>query len=268
MATLFCNITKGHTKMIINITDEKWKYFQKFFCKKGNKGRPRKWKDRLILEAILYVLSNGLKWQDLPKIYPPKSTVYSRFRLWCDGGNFIALRDALLEVFYEHKSKLETFFIDATFVRSICGGDQIGLTKMEKGSKIMAIVDDKSVPVAAIATSAQPHEISLVSETLDDCPIVDKVKCLVGDKAYDSDLHDAELRKKGINLIAPHKRNRKRAKTQDGRSLRKYSRRWVVERFFAWMKPARRLLVRFDKKISVFQAFLDLFSALVIFKRC
>jgi transposase len=254
--------------MIINITDEKWKYFQQFFCKTSNKGRPRSWDDRLVLEAILYVLSNGLKWESLPEKYPPKSTVYSRFRLWCDTGAFIALRDTLLEIFYENKSTLETCFIDGTFVRSVCGGDQIGLTKMGKGSKIMALVDDKSVPVAAIATSAQPHEISLVLDTLNDCPILEKIKSIVGDKAYDSDSHDEALRAKGINLIAPHKKNRKRPKTQDGRSLRKYSKRWVVERFFAWMKPARRLLVRFDKKISVFQAFLDLFSALVLFRRC
>lgn len=157
---------------------------------------------------------------------------------------------------------MKTCFIDGTFVRGVCGGEQIGLTKVGKGSKIMAIVDDKSVPIAAIVTSAQPHEISLVSDTLDDCPIYGKLKDLVGDRAYDSDPHDEALKTKGVNLIAPHKRNRKRPKTQDGRSLRKFSKRWVVERFFAWMKPARRLLVRFDKKVSIFQAFLDLFSAL------
>ncbi|WP_010297769.1 transposase [Candidatus Odyssella thessalonicensis] len=67
-------------------------------------------------------------------------------------------------------------------------------------------------------------------------------------------------------MIAPHKRNRKN-KTQDGRALRRYSKRWVVEGFFAWMKPARRLLIRFDKKISVFQAFLDLFSAITIYRK-
>lgn len=214
----------------------------------------------------MYVLSNGLKWKDMPPHYPPRSTVYSRFRHWADQGLFIGMRDTLLEIFYENKQKLHTCFIDGTFVRAVCGGDDIGLTKIGKGSKVMVIVDDKSITVAAIATSAQPHEISLVEETLQDCPIADRITHLVGDRAYDSDPQDKALKDKGITLMAPHKRNRKN-KTQDGRALRRYSKRWVVERFFAWMKPARRLLIRFDKKISVFQAFLDLFSAITIYRK-
>ena len=47
-------------------------------------------------------------------------------------------------------------------------------------------------------------------------------------------------------MIAPHRRNRKRAKTQDGRPLRRYKRRWKVERLFAWLQNFRRVLVRHD----------------------
>lgn len=46
---------------------------------------------------------------------------------------------------------------------------------------------------------------------------------MIGDKAYDSDPLDEQLQKLDIDLIAPHKRNRKRAKTQDGRKLRRYN---------------------------------------------
>jgi hypothetical protein len=59
-----------------------------------------------------------------------------------------------------------------------------------------------------------------------------------GDKAYDSDPLDQELKERGIEMIAPHKRNRKKPKTQDGRSLRRYKRRSKVERFFAWLQNA------------------------------
>ena len=47
-------------------------------------------------------------------------------------------------------------------------------------------------------------------------------------------------------MIAPHRRNRTRAKTQDGRRLRRYRRRWLVERLFAWLQWRRRLLVRWE----------------------
>jgi hypothetical protein len=50
-------------------------------------------------------------------------------------------------------------------------------------------------------------------------------------------------------MIAPHKSNRK-LKTQDGRRLRRYARRWIVERFFAWLQWKRRLLVRWEHVIA------------------
>jgi hypothetical protein len=56
---------------------------------------------------------------------------------------------------------------------------------------------------------------------------------LIGDRAYDADPLDSELAKLGVEMIAPHRRNRKRPKTQDGRSLRRYKRRWKIERLFA-----------------------------------
>jgi hypothetical protein len=41
-------------------------------------------------------------------------------------------------------------------------------------------------------------------------------------------------------MISPHRSNRMKKKTQDGRRLRRYERRWIVERFFAWMQWQRR----------------------------
>jgi len=72
-----------------------------------------------------------------------------------------------------------------------------------------------------------------------------KPEHLIGDRAYDSDgLNDA-LQQDGINMIAPHRSTRK-LKTQDGRHLRRDQRRWLVERFFAWLQWKRRLLVRWN----------------------
>ena len=59
-----------------------------------------------------------------------------------------------------------------------------------------------------------------------------KPENLIGDRAYDSDPLDEKLRQRGVEMIAPHKSNRVKRKTQDGRRLRRYQRRWIVERFF------------------------------------
>ena len=73
---------------------------------------------------------------------------------------------------------------------------------------------------------------------------------LIGDRAYDSDPLDERLAEYGIDMIAPHKSNRKKSRTQDGRAVRRYRRRWKVERLFAWLQHFRRLITRHDYKIE------------------
>ena len=67
---------------------------------------------------------------------------------------------------------------------------------------------------------------------------------IIGDRAYDSDKLDKRLaEERGVEMIAPHRRNRCKATTQDGRTLRRYRKRWKVERLFAWLQNFRRLVV-------------------------
>ena len=80
---------------------------------------------------------------------------------------------------------------------------------------------------------------------------------LIGDKAYDSDPLRHKLKQRGIDLIAPNRRGRKK-KTQDGRKLRRYRRRWVVERTFAWLQTFRRLVVRYERHVRLYRAFFHL----------
>ena len=86
---------------------------------------------------------------------------------------------------------------------------------------------------------------------------------LVGDNAYDSDKLDAELRQYGIELVAPHRSNRKN-KTQDGGRLRRYCRRWKIERLFAWLQNSRRLVVRYERYADNFLGMLHLGCCLVL----
>ena len=110
----------------------------------------------------------------------------------------------------------------------------------------MAIADAAGFPVAAHVESASPHEVKLVEATIDSGFTQYAPDRLVGDKAYDSDKLDEQLSvDRNIELIAPHKINRKKKPTQDGRKLRRYRRRWKVERLFAGLQNYRRLVVRY-----------------------
>ncbi len=98
----------------------------------------------------------------------------------------------------------------------------------------MGLTDASGLPIAIDTTSAQPHEIKLVDQTLDACSLEHVPEKIIGDKAYDSDKLDQKLAdERGVDLIAPHKSNRKQPATQDGRTLRRYKKRWKVERLFA-----------------------------------
>ena len=112
----------------------------------------------------------------------------------------------------------------------------MGKTKAGKGVKIMAIVDRCGLPLSLSTHPANPHESTLVQLSLDLAFAEDEPAHLIGDKAYDSDPLDAALRERGVEIIAPHRRNRHRPRTQDGRRLRRAKRRWIVERFFGWMQ--------------------------------
>jgi len=93
----------------------------------------------------------------------------------------------------------------------------------------MAIADATGLPVAVDIQSASPHEVKLVEATVENRFIAKPPERMIGDKAYDSDPLDQRLRQQyGTQLIAPHKANRKRLKTQVGRVLRRYRRRWKV----------------------------------------
>jgi transposase len=77
---------------------------------------------------------------------------------------------------------------------------------------------------------------------------------------------DAQLRKLDIELIAPHKANRKKAPTQDGRKLRRYRRRWKIERLFAWLQNFRRIVVRYEYHSDNYLGFVHLACIVILLR--
>ena len=155
--------------------------------------------------------------------------------------------------------------------RDLCdgkgGGAEIGPTRRGKGLKIMAIVDRHGLPLSVRTHAANHHEVRLVQLCFDFYMIEAKPENLIGDRAYDSDALDEDLRHEGINMIAPHRSNRVKAPTQDRRKLRRYARRWLVERFFAWIQWRRRLLVRCEFYPQNFLGFVQLACLLILFRQ-
>jgi len=105
-----------------------------------------------------------------------------------------------------------------------------------------------------------------VEQTIEKRFIKEKPKRLIGDMAYDSDPLDNALKKRKIKLIAPHKQNRKKPKTQDGREFRRYCRRWKIERLFAWIQNYRRCVIRYDYNPANYLGFVQIACVLIMIK--
>ena len=127
----------------------------------------------------------------------------------------------------------------------------------------MGIADGHGLPLAVRTESASPAEVTLVEATLEERAVADVPERLIGDKAYDSDKLDRRLMEQfGTEMIAPNKQNRI-VPTQDGRPLRRYKRRWKIERMFAWLFNFRRLVVRYEYHADNFQGFVHLAAAVI-----
>ena len=130
----------------------------------------------------------------------------------------------------------------------------------------MAVTDAAGLVLSVSIASASPHEVGLVEQTLEERFIEPMPQRLIGDRAYDSDPLDEKLKVKGVEMIAPHRKNRVRKKTQDGRKLRRYKKRWKVERFFAWLFNYRRCIVRHENKEQNFKAVVLLACMMIFLK--
>ncbi len=130
----------------------------------------------------------------------------------------------------------------------------------------MVVVDGQGLPLGSQLTSASPAEVTLAEATLEPIPVEAQPERVITDKAYDSDHLRVALSSRGMELICPHRTNRRRPKTQDGRKLRRYRRRWKIERTFAWLGNFRRLVVRYERHLLMYASFFHLACCLILLR--
>jgi len=131
----------------------------------------------------------------------------------------------------------------------------------------MALADGTGLPLAVSIASASPHEVTLLEPLLKERFLRQLPRRIIGDRAYDSDRLDERLRKRRIELIARHRSNRTRPATQDGRSMRRYKRRWKIERLFFWLQNYRRICVRWDFASDNYLGFIMLGCIILLLRR-
>ena len=230
------------------LTDAQWNRIAPLLPepKRSPKRGPNFIPNRRWFEGILWIPWTGAQWRALPKEYPSPTTCWRRLKR----------RDQL---------RWDETFIDAMFAPAKKRGLGVGKTKKGKGTKVVVVPDGQGLPVGHHACSASPHESTLAETTV--TATHGRPQRLIGDGAYDSDPLRKRLVEIGIELIAPHRKNRKRPPTQDGWALRRYKRRWKIERVCAWLNNYRKLVVRWDYDPEIYRAFLLVGFIMILVKQ-
>jgi transposase len=254
------------SKRVVYLTDEQWKKIEPLIPKPPPrpKGGPPRANDRLVFEGILWILKTGARWKDLPDKYLHPSTCWRRLKEWYEA-------EVLKDMWRAFLSGLdangvldwEESFIDASFFPAKKGSsgrkDQKG-----KGNKVYGGGRWQRSSTGKPYHSASPAEVRLAEKTLQQIKVPEKgpgrprtrPKRVIGDKAYDSDPLRKKLRKRGINLLSPHRRNHRNVNRQDDRLWDRYMRRYIVERTFSWITNYPRIVVRYEKSYQSIGRFL------------
>jgi transposase len=136
--------------------------------------------------------------------------------------------------------------------------------------KVEVVTERTGIPIGVATDAANVSELALAGVALADIPADLSVPFgvpVIADRAYDSDPLREALAGDGYRLHAPHRKNRVKPPTNDGRRMRRYKRRWVVERTFAWVHSYRRVVTRFERNVNLYDGFVHLACAFIALNR-
>jgi len=130
----------------------------------------------------------------------------------------------------------------------------------------MLLVDGNGLPLSIDVDSASPAEVKLIEPLIDQAILPYVPERLIYDRAADSDPLWERLADRGIELICPHRQGRVRPASQDGRALRRYRHRWVVQRTISWLQSFRRLVTRYEYYAFLFHSFAKLACIMIVLR--
>jgi putative transposase len=235
-------------------------------------GRP--WKPaRQMADGIFYVLRTGCQWRALPRSLGAPSTVHERFQAWVEAGVFGRLwASGLLE--YDERVGIDWEWqaMDGAMTKAPLGGESTGRNPTDRGKggvKRSVLTEGRGVPVGLSVDGANRHDMKLVDRTLASIPIdrptptPEEPQHLSLDKGYD---YAAVRETVAAYGYTAHIRTRGEEATAKREIPGYRARRWIVERTHSWMNRFRRLLVRWEKHVDNYLAFLHFACAWIAFR--
>ena len=114
-----------------DLTDEEWAIFEPLIPPAKHGGRPRTANMREVVNAIFYVLKTGCQWANLPKDFPPYSTVFDYYNHWRKDKTWQGLNDSLREQVRQAEGRESTAsaaILDSQSVKTTEKGGRAAMT--------------------------------------------------------------------------------------------------------------------------------------------
>jgi transposase len=244
------NYVRDGLRYASDLTDAEWLLIEPFMPRRFLVGRRRTTELRAVVEAILYLDTTGCQWRQLPKEFPPYSTVQGYFYAWSQNGTFVAINQALVTASREYMGREASptaGVIDSQSVKTTESGGPSGYdaAKKIKGRKRHIVTDTQGHLIGLHVHTADIQDrdgaIVLIQAVAKDYP---KLLHFFADSAYAGEY----LRKALEGLGAWYFEIIRRSDKVTGFIV--LPRRWVVERTFAWLGRCRRLAKDFETTVA------------------
>jgi len=251
------------TRYQTDVTDKEWGVIEAHLPAANRTGRPRAWPMREIINGIFYVMRSGCPWRLLPSDFPPWSTIYRWFVKFRDDGRFEKINHALVMRDRERTGRQSSptgAIIDSQSVKTTEAGGPRGYDAGKKinGRKRHALVDTDGRGLML-----EPHPASIQDRDgggpllRASRPIFPFMQRVFADSGYSGD----KVAKATLIAVEIVRKN------PDQIGFAVNPRRWVVERFFAWIGRNRRLAKDFEATIDSARAFLYAASVMLLVRR-
>jgi len=246
-----------------DLTDGEWTILEPYLPPPRPRGRKRKWSMRRIVNAIFYTLRSGCAWEMLPDSFPPPSTVYRWFARFRDNGTWETINHHLLMRDRERAGREASptaAILDSQSVKTTEAGGPRGYDAGKKvlGRKRHAMVDTdgRALKLHAHPASVQDRDGAgpLLKASRPRFPFIERV---FADSGY-AGPRVAKATRVTVEIV-------RKQPGQIGFAVQ--PRRWVVERFFAWLGRNRRLAKDFEATVASAEAFLYAASSMLLLRR-